>query len=365
MTLRNRESGAIILQQEAAAPILHAGLCDVPLSCLVELGESEYCLEIEVSDAAAFEGARVELFTLRSVERLKTHIPPTHMETRACLLVLQLALELSDETPFAADDCAERLTAFPSAAADPEVLATAIRRLEGWRADGLCVIGIGMGCSSAIRKWPTHYFTELAKELLQIGQVTLVFVGSDADRDEALQACRELGLDPAPHMLCGVAALADLGQVLRLCDLFVSNNTGTLHFAGRAGVRTIGIYAGTNHPREFGPVGPNTSWLFRDEACAPCFLSELKNCHYGHRCLRDLLPSDVLAFLMPEIASVLSRRSAAKSDLNDGNAWLPFLDAYRTMCLSPAPDFRRILEGVCDLWAPERRQLASATSGSV
>jgi hypothetical protein len=26
--------------------------------------------------------------------------------------------------------------------------------------------------------------------------------------------------------------------------------------------------------------------------------------------------------------------------------WLPFLDTYRTMCLAPQPDFRRVLEDV-------------------
>jgi hypothetical protein len=28
------------------------------------------------------------------------------------------------------------------------------------------------------------------------------------------------------------------------------------------------------------------------------------------------------------------------------NNWLPFLDTYRTMCLAPQPDFRRVLEDV-------------------
>jgi hypothetical protein len=28
------------------------------------------------------------------------------------------------------------------------------------------------------------------------------------------------------------------------------------------------------------------------------------------------------------------------------NNWLPFLDTYRTMCLAPQPDFRRVLENV-------------------
>jgi len=29
--------------------------------------------------------------------------------------------------------------------------------------------------------------------------------------------------------------------------------------------------------------------------------------------------------------------------------WLPFLNAYRTMCFAPEPDFRRVLEDVREL----------------
>ena len=29
--------------------------------------------------------------------------------------------------------------------------------------------------------------------------------------------------------------------------------------------------------------------------------------------------------------------------------WLPFVDAYRTMCLAPEPALKRLLEGVRDL----------------
>jgi hypothetical protein len=28
--------------------------------------------------------------------------------------------------------------------------------------------------------------------------------------------------------------------------------------------------------------------------------------------------------------------------------WLPFVSAYRTMCLAPEPDFRHVLEGTRD-----------------
>ena len=29
--------------------------------------------------------------------------------------------------------------------------------------------------------------------------------------------------------------------------------------------------------------------------------------------------------------------------------WLPFLNTYRTMCMAPEPDFRRLLEDIRDV----------------
>jgi len=41
--------------------------------------------------------------------------------------------------------------------------------------------------------------------------------------------------------------------------------------------------------------------------------------------------------------------SAAKRKESSAFGWLPFLDTYRTMCLAPEPEFRRLLDGVREL----------------
>jgi hypothetical protein len=45
--------------------------------------------------------------------------------------------------------------------------------------------------------------------------------------------------------------------------------------------------------------------------------------------------------------------------------WLPFLDTYRTMCLAPEPDFRRLLESVREvgLAQPSGGHRAASLSG--
>ena len=50
----------------------------------------------------------------------------------------------------------------------------------------------------------------------------------------------------------------------------------------------------------------------------------------------------------PRVSECLATRHGAGNTANSakGEIWLPFLDTYRTMCLAPQPDFRRVLENV-------------------
>ncbi len=54
--------------------------------------------------------------------------------------------------------------------------------------------------------------------------------------------------------------------------------------------------------------------------------------------------------LLAETAAVtvgqeaVNAANSAKSEI-----WLPFLNTYRTMCLTPPPEFRRFLEKVSDM----------------
>jgi ADP-heptose:LPS heptosyltransferase len=308
LTLRELESGTALITRSVGWGVLQPGLCDVPYACAIETGTEMLSLEVTAENAAAFEGTRIEIFTLRCVRRAKTKTPSSHMESRASLLVLRVAMEFSREALISDNVIAERLTAAGSDAATQSVVEEIRGRLQAWKTAGSCLVGIAPGCSNPIRTWPSHYFIELARSLLQLGLVHLVFVGGPAEREDAAELCRQLDLDPELHSLCGSVGLADLGQLIEPLDLFIGNNTGTTHYAGRVGVRTIGLYSGTNPPREWGPVGNNVSWVYRDEDCAPCFLSDLKDCHYGHACLRNLLPSDVLAIVAPEVLAVISRR---------------------------------------------------------
>src|SRR5215213_2270058 len=129
------------------------------------------------------------MFSLHCVRPSKTNIPSSHMEKRASMLVLRIAMEFSREPPFGDNVLAERLTAAASDPAAQAVVDEVRDRILAWRAGGFCVVGIAPGCSNPIRTWPSHYFVELARSLLQLGAVKLVFIGGPAERDDAAELC--------------------------------------------------------------------------------------------------------------------------------------------------------------------------------
>ena len=308
LTLRELDTGTVLMRRKADAPTLRSGLCDIHFDCSIEVGGRTLSAEVEAHDATAFVSAHIDALMLRCVRPIKVHLPPTHTETRLCMLTMRIALELSQEPLFRASSIAERLIA-PAPAGGTECAAETVRAiLDGWKSAGHCVVGLALGAGKELKKWPRHYFVELARSLIGLGKVKLLFIGGRGDREDAVAACRELGLDADTHALCGAVGLAELGRALQPLDLLIGNDSGPAHYAGRIGIRTIAIFSGCTHPREWGPVGANVSWLHRDEDCAPCYLADIDECRHGHVCIRNLLPSDVMDVVGPEVLGVLSAR---------------------------------------------------------
>lgn len=313
--VRSLTGHAELMRRAVTLGAANRGIVSLPFECKVETAGEQLRFELDTLDAQLLDGARVEYVSFVAEEQFKVRTPAAHMGHWASLLVLRVAQLFSDQPPFgrAAPHRGSVLTAVDARPDMPDGLRAIRERLDRWRAEGAAVVGMALGCNTLIRKWPLPYFVELAEALLRLGEVRIVFIGSPADREEAVEACVQLGLDTEEHALCGATRLDDLGLLLDRLDLFIGSNTGTTHFAGKVGVRTIGVYAGTNHPREWGPIGENASWLYRDEPCAPCHLTDLAQCMHAHVCLLNLVPEDVLAVAAPEVRAVLSARRATSA----------------------------------------------------
>lgn len=291
------------------------GLIGMPFSMIVDTSARGLTFEIETNDTIQLDGVRVHQVSFTKSDKLKTTIPVAHMEEWASLLILRVAQVLSNVAPFGlqAPHRHNSESTSPIGQQRPESLLKILRLFDEWKAQGYGVVGVALGCNSEIRRWPLPYFLDLVDRIISMGRTRVVFIGGPNDKDEADEVCMQLGIDSSLHSLCGATRLNWLGPLLEGLDLFIGSNTGTTHFAGRVGTRAIGIYAGTNHPREWGPVGPEASWIFRNEPCSPCHLTRLSDCTKAHRCMIDLLPEDVFRVVHPELEAILCMRNKAIS----------------------------------------------------
>jgi len=143
----------------------------------------------------------------------------------------------------------------------------------------------------ASKCWPASYFAEVADALIEQRNATVLISSSPRERaivDEILSHMKrpERTVDLSR---CGMT-LGALKDIVRRCDLMITNDTGPRHIAAAMDVPVVTL---------FGPTHPQwTEIYFNKERicqvpvhCGPC---QLKRCPLDHRCMTRLVPSIVL-----------------------------------------------------------------------
>ncbi len=102
------------------------------------------------------------------------------------------------------------------------------------------VVGVNPFASSGSRSWPLERYAELCRALISgLNADVLIFAGVDSgERAAAERLCRESGPRAAG---CIGAPLAVAAQAAAGCALFITNDTGPMHFSGAAGARCLAI----------------------------------------------------------------------------------------------------------------------------
>ena len=228
--------------------------------------------------------ARVGLLTHRLKNPPKSQRPP----------MVAFYSALSGETDVSADQ--------PQLHIDPTAADAALQQL-GLQRGGYVVMAPGAEFGPA-KRWPTRHFAELARQL----HLPVVLLGSAKEAE----LCAEIehggptpgASSPPPRIvnLAGVTTLTQALCVIRGAKSMVSNDSGLMHVAAGFGVRQVAVF-GSSSPLHTPPLNAAAQvlWLKNDPAymppldCAPCFE---RVCPLGHtRCLNDILPARVLAFL--------------------------------------------------------------------
>lgn len=135
------------------------------------------------------------------------------------------------------------------------------------------------------KEWPVKYYAELAGMITADG--TAVVLAGGPDDAEKGRKIKELC--PAVADMTGRTSLRELAALIKGCSVYISADTGPLHFAAALKKPLIAMYGPTKADRT-GPYGSDkASVLLSPAACAGCLKKSCSNWH----CMYDITPETV------------------------------------------------------------------------
>ena len=192
--------------------------------------------------------------------------------------------------------------------ADEEHLAAQVWRQFGWSIDEPVIILNTGGAYGAAKRWPNHYFAQLALRLTERYQAKILMLCGPAEQDAAREVTA-LARHPNVRSLAEQRPSLGLTKAcVRRGRLMISTDSGPRHFAAAFGIPCVTIFGPTD-PRwshNYGR-GSQTAEIFLD--CRPC---AKRSCPLGHhRCMNDLTPDALLSHVQSAWQAGSSQTEAA------------------------------------------------------
>ena len=159
-----------------------------------------------------------------------------------------------------------------------------------WPRNGARWLGINPGARWDNKRWPAEHFAELVRQLAaRDASLRFALLGGSGDW-QLTETIRRAAPDRCENF-AGRTALPELIEVLRRCELLVTNDTGPMHLAAALRKPVISLF-GPTRPDQTGPYGQEASALRHPLPCVPCMKSR---CHWVEplACLRGITAASV------------------------------------------------------------------------
>ncbi len=168
-------------------------------------------------------------------------------------------------------------------------------------------LAINIGGGWETKRWPVDKFTELSSMIrLKLDRRVVVLYGPSEEAGAAKIARSSSAILAPP------TSLEQMGAILSLSKLLITNDSGPMHIAAALGVPTLAIFGPTS-PHLQGPYG-NVSEIVRNEKL-DCLECNLTKCPIGNPCMKELDPETVFSSLQKLIRKVGSTRSSSPPEV--------------------------------------------------
>jgi ADP-heptose:LPS heptosyltransferase len=147
---------------------------------------------------------------------------------------------------------------------------------------------IAPGGNRITNRWPSVRFEEIAKRWVDDGGY-VVIIGGGQDFTLAEEIIKSIPVGAATN-LCGITTLVQSLELLRVCKIFLSNDSGPIHLAAAFKIPMVAIFSARDFPGKWFPIHEKSSILRISTNCSPCYLEV---CNRNNLCLSSISVDDV------------------------------------------------------------------------
>jgi len=153
---------------------------------------------------------------------------------------------------------------------------------------GRPVIGIGPGSKMTSKLWPIDRFIEIVRGLDAEFSPTFIVFGGPAEQDVCQQVAdaAQVAVNSA-----GKLTVRQSTAVFEYCQLYLGNDTGTMHLAASAGVPCVAVFSARDWPGRWYPFGEGHAVHRFTTPCEGCLLEV---CDRANLCLTSIAVAPVL-----------------------------------------------------------------------
>lgn len=122
------------------------------------------------------------------------------------------------------------------------------------------IIAFHPGAGKQANIFPTDKFIRLVKKLYEEYKNYILLTSGWTDGVIINKIKFELDKDSIQYKVVHNLPVKKLGAILTLVNLYITNDTGTMHIAGFSGAKMIALFGPTN-PKEWGPLNKNSFYI--------------------------------------------------------------------------------------------------------
>ena len=149
------------------------------------------------------------------------------------------------------------------------------------------LLAVSPGSKRPSRMWSEDRFLNVIKRLVAGKNVFPIFFGSTAEIDICERIKQTLGTG---FNAAGKLSVRESAALLRICRLYLGNDTGTMHLAAAVGTPCVALFSAADRDGQWEPFGKGHKFFRRNVDCAGC---RIDLCPRANLCLELIAPSEV------------------------------------------------------------------------